>query len=35
MSTTYDGGRQLGRLTIHDDAQQMIERAREEGVETV
>ena len=35
MSTTYDGGRQLGRLTIHDDAQQMIDRAREEGVETV
>ena len=35
MSTTYDGGRQLGRLTIHDDAQQMIDRAREEGIETV
>jgi carbon-monoxide dehydrogenase catalytic subunit len=35
MSTTYDGGRQLGRLTIHDDAQQMINRAREDGVETV
>jgi carbon-monoxide dehydrogenase catalytic subunit len=35
MSTTYDGGRQLGRLTIHDDARQMIDRAREEGVETV
>ena len=35
MSTTYDGGRQLGRLTIHDDAQQMIARAREEGIETV
>jgi carbon-monoxide dehydrogenase catalytic subunit len=35
MSTTYDGGRQLGRLSIHDDAQQMIDRAREEGIETV
>jgi len=35
MSTTYDGGRQLGRLTIHDDARQMIDRAREEGIETV
>src|ERR1039458_1201424 len=35
MSTTYDGGRQLGRLTIHDDAQQMIDRAHEEGIETV
>jgi carbon-monoxide dehydrogenase catalytic subunit len=35
MSTTYDGGRLLGRLTIHDDAQQMIDRAREEGIETV
>ena len=35
MSTTYDGGRQLGRLTIHDDAQQMIDRARTEGIETV
>jgi carbon-monoxide dehydrogenase catalytic subunit len=35
MSTTYDGGRQLGRLTIHDDAQQMIDRARDEGIETV
>ena len=35
MTTTYDGGRQLSRLSIHDDAQQMIERAREEGVETV
>ena len=34
MSTTYDGGRQLGRLSIHDDAQQMIVRAREEGIET-
>ncbi len=35
MTTTYDGGRQLGRLTIHDDAQQMIEQARVEGIETV
>src|SRR5665213_3583706 len=35
MSTNYDGGRQLGRLTIHNDAQQMIDRAREEGIETV
>jgi carbon-monoxide dehydrogenase catalytic subunit len=35
MSTTYGGGRQLGRLTIHDDAQQMIDRARTEGIETV
>jgi len=35
MTTTYDGGRQLSRLTVHDDAQQMIERARDEGIETV
>ncbi len=35
MSATYDNGRPLGRLTIHDDAQQMIDRAHEEGIETV
>jgi carbon-monoxide dehydrogenase catalytic subunit len=35
MSTTYDGGRLLTRLSVHEDAQAMIQRARDEGVETV
>ncbi len=34
MSTTNEVGGP-GRLTVHDDAQQMIERARAEGIETV
>ena len=35
MSTTYDRAHELSHLSIHLDAQQMIERARAEGIETV
>ena len=35
MSTTNGNGTRSGRLTVQPDAQQMIDRAREEGIETV
>ena len=35
MSSTNGNGRRPSRLTIHEDAQQMIDRARQEGIETV
>ncbi|HEY5109065.1 MAG TPA: anaerobic carbon-monoxide dehydrogenase catalytic subunit [Acidimicrobiales bacterium] len=35
MSSDNGNARRPGRLTIHEDAQQMIDRAREEGIETV
>ena len=35
MSANSGNGKQPVRLTVHSDAQQMIDRAREEGIETV
>ena len=35
MTTTYQDGRAASRLTLNDDAQQMIDRARALGIETV
>ena len=35
MSANNGNGKQPVRLTVHSDAQQMIDRAREEGIETV
>ena len=35
MSTTNGTRKRIGSLTVHDDARQMIERAHDEGIETI